>query len=165
MKPGFFELLKNINSKRRALSQMMGVIILVGITVAIGGVLAYTFIGQTDTLTQSDSVTPSNVAITKVGAVSYISANIKNTGNTDVNNMEILVEVDTDSATSGVQPFEAVFSPALIQPGQTGTVKAAVIDNAGVDISMTAGSKILVTINGTTANGGSISYPSAIRVR
>ena len=124
---------------------MIAVILLVGITVAMGGVLAYVFIGQTDTLTQSDSVTPSSVAIIDVGSTSYVSANVKNTGNADVSDLKIIVQVDTDSGTSGIQTFEADFSPTTIAPGQTATVNAAIVDNASADISMSSGEKYLVT--------------------
>jgi len=144
---------------------MIAVILLIGITVAMGGVLAYVFIGQTDTLTQSDSITASNVAIVDVGATSYVSANVKNTGNADVTGLNILVQVDTDSGTAGIQPFEASFNPSTISPGQTATVNTAIIDNTSADISMSAGEKYLVTVNGTTADGGNISYPTPVRVR
>lgn len=144
---------------------MIAVILLIGITVAMGGVLAYVFIGQTDTLTQSDSITASNVAIIDVGDTSYVSANVKNTGNADVSNLEVIVEVDTNSGTSGIQPFEASFNPATISPGQTSTVNIAITDTASADISMSAGEKYLVTVNGTTADGGNISYPTSVRVR
>ncbi len=144
---------------------MIAVILLVGITVAMGGILTYVFLGQTDTLTQSDSVTPSNVALIKVGSASHVSANIKNTGNADVLSMEVLVGVDTDAGTGGIQSFTANFSPATIQPGQTATVNAVIVDSTGADISLSSGSQYLVTINGTTADGGNISYPTSVRVR
>jgi len=144
---------------------MIAVIILVGITVAVGGILSYAFLGQTSTLTQSDSVTPSNMSIIKVGSTAHISANIKNTGNTDVTGMTVLVEVDADTATPGVQAFTVNFNPSTIQPGQSASVRAVIVDETGADISMPSGSQYLVSVNGITADGGSISYPIAIRVR
>lgn len=144
---------------------MLAAVLLIGITVAMGGVLAYVFMGQMDTLTQSDSVTPSNVSIVDVGSSSYISANVKNTGNGEITDLEIIVEVDTDSGTGGVQPFEANFNPTTLQPGQTSTVNAEIVDTGSSPISMSAGQEYLVTVNGTTADGGNISYPSATRVR
>ena len=144
---------------------MIAIILLVGITVAMGGVLAYVFIGQTDTLTQSDSITASNVAIIDVGSTSYVSANVKNTGNADVNGLNIIVQVDTDSGTGGIQPFEANFNPTTIAPGQTATVNTVIVDNASADISMSSGEKYLVVVNGTTVDGGNISYPISVRVR
>lgn len=147
------------------MSPMIAVIILIGITVAMGGVLAYVFMGQTDTLTQSDSVTPSSISLIKVGSTSFVSANVKNTGNADVNNLEIIVEVDTNTGSPGIQPFSIDFSPSTIRPGQTATVNAKIVDNVNAVISMTSGIQYLVSVNGTTADGGNISYPTAVRVR
>lgn len=152
-------------TQRRAMSPLIGVMLAIGMTVAVGGIVGISMMNQTDTLTQSDAVIPSNVSITKVGATSYISANIKNIGSSDVSLMSIEVQVDADTTTNGVQPFTAPFEPSTITPGQTTTVKTAILDSSSSNISMSQGSKYLVTIAGTTADSGAISYPISIRVK
>jgi len=81
---------------------MIVTIILIGITVAIGGIIATTTTDIVQTGLVLDAVEIKRLAIQNTGSESYITGMIKNTGNTDIHNAMVIV---TDGGDVFCAPF------------------------------------------------------------
>lgn len=151
--------------RRRGISGLMQVAMIVGIVIIFAGVL-FSFASDIfDVQTIADSISLQTVTLQSVNSDTYLSANIKNTGNTDVTGLRVQVLVDTDSTTRGVQPFVADILPSPLRPGMTGSVHEIVIDNSGDSITLATGSEVAIMINATTIDGSYLTEPVTVRVR
>lgn len=87
----------------------------------------------------------------------WVAVTIKNSGNKAFSSSIINLHVDTDSSLPGIQPFAAALEPATLNPGQTGSVSARIVDSAGSAIvAQNIGDTIPVEIVSTTTDGSTI---------
>ena len=157
--------MKALGKKRRAISGLMQVAMIVGIVIIFSGIL-FTFAGDIfDVQTIADSISLQKITVQKVGDETFVSANIKNTGNTEITDLEVMVMTDTDSTTSGIQPFEVAVNPATLTPGMTGSVYEKIVDSSSTDIVLSSGQEIAVVIGATSTDGSQLTEPVTVRVR
>lgn len=151
---------------RRAVSGMIVTIILIGIVVSIGGVLATTMTDIVTTGLVLDAVEIKRLNIQNTGTVSFITGMIKNSGNTDITNAEVSVIIDPAPAScGGVETFTAAFGSGatvgVLNSGQSKTVNSKIQcdDGAGnmVDARLTIGAKYQVEVSADIAGGGEYS--------
>ena len=155
----------NISKKRRGISGLMQVAMIVGIVIIFAGVL-FTFAGDLfDVQTATGAISVQKVFLQKVGSDTFVSVNVKNTGNSDIDSLDVEVMVDTDSVSSGVQPFTKSISPLPLVPGMTGSAYAKIVDSADDSIVFSSGQSVSVVINAETADDSSIIEPATVRVR
>jgi len=171
--------------KRQAAAGMLVPIILIGIVVALGSIIAVT---TTDIVTKGlvlDNVEIKRLNIQNTGTQSYITGMVKNAGNTDITDVTVIVTlaptVDTGTASGQDQDgvFITKFNPEDLNSGQSGTVNAQIwrdaSDNAlaSLDASstgstadaiqrLTIGEKYLVEIRATIAGGGEYSQTKVL---
>lgn len=154
-----------MKTKRRAISGLLQVAMIVGIVIIFAGIL-FAFAGDIfDAQTTAGSVSLQKILIQGAGADSYLSANVKNTGNSEVTALSVKIMLDTDSDTAGMQPFAQQLSPLPLAPGMTASVHALVVDSAGAAMAVTAGTEVAALIEATTAGGSRISEPVTVRAR
>ena len=157
--------MKTLGKKRRAISGLMQVAMIVGIVIIFSGIL-FTFAGDIfDVQTIADSISLQKISVQKVGDETFVSANIKNTGNTEITDLQVMVMTDTDSTTSGIQPFEVAVNPATLTPGMTGSVYERIVDSSSTDIVLSSGQEIAVVIGATSTDGSQLTEPVTVRVR
>ena len=151
--------------KRRAISGLLQVAMIVGIVIIFAGIL-FAFAGDIfDAQTTAGSVSLQKILIQGAGADSYLSANVKNTGNSEITALSVKIMLDTDSGTAGMQPFTQDLSPLPLAPGMTASVHALVVDSAGDAMAVTAGTEVAALIEAATAGGSRISEPVTVRAR
>ena len=136
---------------------------IVGIVIIFAGVL-FSFAGNIfNAQTITDSISMQKVIVQRVGAESFLSANVKNTGTVDVTGLEARVWIDTDPAP-GLQPFVAPLSPLPLAPGMTGSAYVGITDSDGDPVSLQSGRQVAVIINATTADGSLLTESVSARV-
>lgn len=161
----FLTIMRTISGKRRGVSGLMQVAMIVGIVIIFSGVL-FAFVGDIfDVQTITDSIALQKITIQHIGAETFVSVNAKNTGNNDVTSLQLQVMTDTDADASGVQPFTVPITPSPLSPGITGSAYAKLVDSAGDNIVLPVGKKIAVVLNATTADGSTLTEPTTVRVR
>ncbi|MDE0265555.1 MAG: hypothetical protein OXK17_00795 [Thaumarchaeota archaeon] len=122
--------------RRQAISGMIVTIILIGIVVSIGGILATTTTDIVQTGLVLDAVEIKRLAIQNTGTQSYITGMVKNAGNTDVQDVTVIVTVG-DTATVGGSSsqagsvFVAKFVPNDINSGVSATVNEPIRASTG----------------------------------
>ncbi len=155
---------------------MIVTIILIGIVVSIGGVLATTTTDIVTTGLVLDAVEIKRLNIQNTGSASYITGMIKNTGNTDITDATVIVTLDIGDATKDEDDiFVAKFAPENINSGVSATVnKKVLIDDtedrsssleastAGSEHRLTVGQKYLVEVRADIAGGGEFSQTKII---
>ena len=155
----------NIAKKRRGISGLMQVAMIVGIVIIFAGVL-FSFASDIfDVQTIAGSVSLQKIFVQQVGSEAFVSVNIKNTGNGDITALETQVMVDTDLATAGVQPFTVSLVPSPLTPGTTGSAYEKIVNADGTATSFTAGQEIAIVVRATTADGSQLIEPATVRVR
>ena len=143
----------------------MQVAMIVGIVIIFAGIL-FNFAGDIFSVqTVTDSISLQKVFIQNAGDETFISANIKNTGTTNIIDLDVVVLTDTSTSKSGLQPFVTSVSPSPLQPGMTGSVYTKLVDTNGSSIRLPTGQDIAVTINATTIDGSQLSEPVTVRAR
>ncbi len=153
-----------LGRKRRGVSGLMQVAMIVGIVIIFSGVL-FTFAGDIfDVQTVADSISLQKVFVQKVGDETFISVNTKNTGNSDITEIDVRVMVDTNPA-NGVQPFTTSISPSPLRPGMTGSAYERLTNSDGTNVDLSTGSEIAVILNATTTDGSMLTEPVTVRVR
>lgn len=156
---------------------MIVTIILIGIVVSIGGILATT---TTDTVTTElvlDAVEIKRLNIQNTGSSSYITGMIKNYDNTDIGNAVVIITLDiNDKGVDEDDLFIATFEPAGIHSGVTATVNEKIFvgdtenhsanQTASVendkDHYLTIGQKYLVEVRADIASVGQYSQTKVI---
>ena len=162
---------------RQAISGMIVTIILIGIVVSIGGILATTTTDIVTTGLVLDAVELKRLNIQNTGTASYITGMIKNSGNTDISNAIVIVTLDIgDDTVDEDDIFIAEFSPATINSGVSATVNQKIFvgdseDRSGSmtasaeddsDYRLTIGQKYLVEVRADIAGGGEYSQTKII---
>ena len=158
-------LMNHTCKKRRGISGLMQVAMIVGIVIIFAGVL-FAFAGDIfDIQTVADSVSLQKIFVQNVGDETYLSVNAKNTGNSEITSLVVVVLADTDTATNGVQPFVTSITPSPLKPGMTGSVYEKLEKADGSNIGFSTGQEIAVVLNATTTEGSQLSEPVTVRVR
>ncbi|HEX9846096.1 MAG TPA: archaellin/type IV pilin N-terminal domain-containing protein [Candidatus Nitrosotenuis sp.] len=146
-----------LGKNRRGISPAITSIILIGVAVAagIGGYTVYASTANTASL--KGAVTVEAVSLVKQSnGEEYLSITIKNSGNKAFASSSVNLQIDTDSASTGIQPFSASPLPAALNPGQTASVTARLINSAGTAITLqnigetTPLEIVVVTTDGST---------------
>ena len=165
------------NQPRQAISGMIVTIILIGIVVSIGGILATTTTDIVTTGLVLDAVEIKRLNIQNTGTTSYITGMIKNSGNTDISNAVVIVTLDiNDKSVDEDDLFIAAFEPTGIHSGVTATVNEKIFvgdtedrsttQTASVendrDHRLTIGQKYLVEVRADIAGGGQYSQTKVI---
>ena len=151
--------------KRRGISGLMQVAMIVGIVIIFAGILFAFAADIFDVQTVAGSVSLQKVFVQQVGAESFLSVNIKNTGNSDITTIEARLMIDTDPDTAGIQPFVASITPVPLVPGVTGSAYERIVDTSGDAIQLRTGQEIAVAIDATTSDGSELTEPATVRVR
>lgn len=121
---------------RQVISGMIVTIILIGIVVSIGGILATTTTDIVQTGLVLDAVEVKRLAIQNTGTQSYITGMVKNAGNTDVQDVTVIVTVGNtaevgDTNTVAGSTFVAKFVPNDINSGVSATVNEPIRASTG----------------------------------
>ncbi len=148
-----------LGKNRRGISPAITSIILIGVAVAagIGGYTVYASTANTASL--KGAVTIEAVSLVKQSnGEEYLSITIKNSGNKAFTSSSVNLQIDTDSASTGIQPFSASPLPAELNPGQTASITARLINSAGTAItSQNIGETTPLEIVVITTDGSTIS--------
>ncbi len=156
---------------------MIVTIILIGIVVSIGGILATTTTDIVTTGLVLDAVEIKRLSIQNTGTTSYITGMIKNSGNTDVTDAMVIVTLgNVTGDADGI--FVKKFRPDTINSGVTATVNAQIVigsddatgggsavvteSAAGTPHRLTIGEKYLVEVRANVAGGGEYSQTKII---
>lgn len=138
---------------------------IVGIVIIFAGVL-FAFAGDIfDAQTTAGSVSLQKILIQGAGGDSYLSANVKNTGNSEITSLDVKIMLDTDSSTDGMQPFSQALAPLPLSPGMTASVHALIADSAGGSMTVKAGTEVAALIEASTAGGSRMTEPVTVRAR
>ncbi len=150
--------------KRRGLSPAITTLIILGIAVIAGVAVFQNFQSQSSIASARGAITVESLALIKnPSGELWFSATIKNSGNKQIVSTAVNLQVDTDSGTSGIQPFLANPNPAALNPGQTASVFVRVDDSGGSPItSVNVGQSIPVEIRGTTPDGSVLTTPTSV---
>ena len=173
--------------KRQSISGMIVTIILIGIVVSIGGILATTTTDMVQTGLVLDAVEIKRLAIQNAGTQSYITGMIKNAGNTDVTDVQVIVRLGAAAGYDGTDDdddeiFVASFSPATVNSGVSATINAEITGDTGLacapgadgayectgtsadeaPIRLTIGEKYQVEVSALIAGGGQYSQTKVL---
>ncbi len=156
----------NINARKRlGISGLMQVAMIAGIVLIFSGTL-FTFAGDIfDVQTIAGSVSLQKIFVQQVDDETFVLINIKNTGNSDITELEAQLMQDTDSVTPGIQPFIISPSSSPLKPGMSGSAYEKIVDTDGDAISFVSGKEIAVIVNAITADGIKIIEHVTVRVR
>lgn len=155
---------KNPLKKRRALSPAITMLIILGISVLAGVAVFQNFQSQSSVASARGAITVENLALIKnPSGELWLSATIKNSGNKQIDSTVVNLQVDTDSGTTGIQPFSANPNPAALNPGQTASVFVRVDDSGGTPIiSLDVGESVPIEIRGITPDGSVVTTPTSV---
>lgn len=128
---------KKDGKPRQAISGMIVTIILIGIVVSIGGVLATTTTDIVQTGLVLDAVEVKRLAIQNTGTQSYITGMVKNAGNTDIVNAQVIVRFNGNPSNAAGTPqddedqiFVVNLTPTTINSGVSATVNQRIMADA-----------------------------------
>lgn len=144
--------------KQRGISPAITSIILIGVAVA-AGVGGYTVYASTaNTASLKGALTVEALSLVKQSnGEEYLSITIKNSGNKAFSSTSVNLQIDTDFATTGIQPFTSNPTPASLNPGQTASVTARIVDSVGTAItSQNVGDAIPIEIVAITTDGSTV---------
>jgi flagellin-like protein len=127
----------------RAISPLLGTIILIAITVGAGLVIYNLFFSTAGTLSAQLNIQVVSIDIVKTSSQTLVSATIKNTGNKPITSCTVYVYGDSGTAT---------LSLGSIEVGQT---KSANVRNPS-GFSVTAGKSYPVRIVVTASDGSTL---------
>ncbi|MGI0092560.1 MAG: hypothetical protein ACREA8_00490 [Nitrosotalea sp.] len=127
--------------KRKAMSQSMEIALIVGVVIAIVGVVAFSVTGGVQSLTQRASVSIAHSEFTKTfNGTYYLTADVKNDGNKKLTNLTVQVQ---DSVPYALAPL-----PLL--PGQTASYSGKVIPLPANPVS---GTQLPMTVKAISDDG------------
>lgn len=152
--------------KHRAISPAITTLILLGVAVA-GGFLAWSQMQSTAaTVGQSANLKIETVSLVKQSnGQEWLSVTVKNVGNKQLTGGAVSLQVDTDSGTGGIQPFTVNLTPATLNPGQTSSASALVVDTAGASItSQNFGDSIIIEATASGPDGSTVRHSSSVTV-
>ena len=155
----------NTTKRRRGISGIMQVAMIMGIVVIFAGAL-FVFANDIFTIhTTSSILVMQKVNVYDVNNEAYVSANVKNLGNQDVKDITLKVLLDIDESTPALDTFDLVLSPSLLGPGMSGSTQSKITYVNGTSFDLQQGIEIAIVLEGTTADGSTISESGVIRVR
>jgi len=144
---------------RQAMSGIIVVALIIGVSVALASSLCIFGADWMETMMSVDSIDIQSIAIKNTNTDSYISATVKNSGNSDITSLSIVVydgETKLDSHD---------FSPSSIKTGITTSVIGVLTDTDGTKKHpIDSGKTVLVEISATVSNGGKITETRTVRV-
>jgi P pilus assembly chaperone PapD len=151
---------------RNAISPAITSIILVGVAVAagIGGYAVYASTANTASLKGAMTIETASL-VKQSNGEEYLAVTIKNSGNKAFTTSSVNLQTDTDSVTSGMQPFAANPSPSFLNPGQTASVMARLVNSGGTPITaQNVGDTIPLEVAATTSDGSTIRQLTSVTV-
>lgn len=144
--------------RKRGISPAITSIILIGVAVA-AGVTSYSVFTSTANITSSRGafvVEAVNIA-KQANGEQWISITIKNTGNKAFSSSQINLQIDTDGAVDGIQPFTSEMSPSALNPGQTGSTTARITNGEGLPVvAHNIGDALPLEIVATMTDGSTV---------
>ncbi len=148
-----------------ALSSIVGIMIGIGITVAAGGTLFYTFQSQTDPFTTSSSIEVRNLNAVLKDNTLGITATVKNSGQTSITNVfvnEISVSkiTFTQSAVDGKGTLSTTGTGADKEYTQA-VLETAGMEGAGLDSTVEGGRSTALVLKVTSDGSGT---PATIKI-
>lgn len=155
----------HVSTKRRGISGLMQVAMIMGIVVIFAGVLVAFASEIFTTYTMSDSIAIQQLYIHNADGATYLSVNVKNTGNHDLQTVALDIMVDIDSTTAGLQPHTTTITPLPLSPGITGSAYEKLEDSGGADLVLPAGKEVALVLKATSVDGSIISEPTTVRVK
>lgn len=156
---------RNHLKRRRGISGLMQVAMIVGIVVIFASVL-FAFANEIFTVqTTSNSIAMQRVHMYNANGETYVAANVKNTGNHEISGVTLSVLVDTDPDTADIEPFERDITPSVLEPGVAGSVHERLTFANGTAFGLTTGQEAAVVIEATSSDGSLVAESAAVRVR
>ncbi len=153
------------SKKRRGISGLMQVAMIIGIVIIFAGILFAFASDIFEIQTTADSISLRKVFVQKVGEEAYLSASIRNVGTSAIDSVSVDVLVDTDTNTTGIQPFVMDVNPSPLEPGVTASGYEKIVDSDGDDIALTYGQDLSIVVRGNTTGGSMLSELSTVRVQ
>ena len=155
----------NITKKRRGISGLMQVAMIVGIVVIFAGAL-FVFASEIFTVqTTTNSIAMQRAHVYDVDGEAYVSVNVKNVGNNSVENTTLKVLIDTDPDTDDLDAFEIKILPLRLEPGMSGSAYSKITYTDGDPVSVQSGQEIATVLETVSSDGSVVSEPVVIRVR
>ncbi len=151
------------NPQRQAISGMIVTIILIGIVVSVGGILATTTTDLVSTGLVLETVEVKRLVIQNTQNSSFVSAMIKNNGNTDLKGAFITIQKDDGNCVPGYGNSSTNCGDAdntihfgknsdnanaITQSGESTTINAQLAERLPI------GKKVIVTIQADVVGGG-----------
>lgn len=152
--------------RRPGISPAITSIILIGVAVA-AGISGYSvFASTSNTASLKGAITVEGIDLVKqANGEQWLSVTVKNSGNKAFSSSHVNLHVDTDPAAGGIQPFTAALLPASLGPGQTGSISARIVDNAGAAIvAQNIGDAIPMEVVATATDGSTIREMASVVV-
>ncbi len=158
--------MEKIFKKRKAISTAILTLILIGIAVGAGLLVYNTFQSGASTVAMKSVVTIEHVSLVKTNTGdSFLSLTIKNEGNKKLTSSSANLQVDTDTATAGIQPFAMTPSPQALNPGQSASAYQRVQDSAGNAITnLVIGQTIPIVVTATAEDGSTVKTSTSVMV-
>jgi len=143
---------------RRGISPAITSIILIGVAVAAGIGSYSTYASTANTASLKGSLMVEGASLIKQSnGEEWLSVTIKNSGNKAFSTTLVSLQIDTDPAAPGIQPFVANPVPAALSPGQTASASARIVSSAGVPITdQNIGDTLPVEVTATTTDGSTV---------
>lgn len=127
--------------KRKAMSQSMEIALIVGVVIAIVGVVAFSVTGGVQSLVQRTSVTISHSEFTKTfNGTYYLTVDVKNDGNKKLTSLTAQVQ---DSIPYTLAPLPLI-------PGQTASYSGKVIP---IPANPTSGTQLPLIVKAISDDG------------
>jgi len=134
-------------SRRRAISEMLGVIILLSLTIVAGVLVYQIFTGKSNVASSATALSIQSVTIS--GENSVMTITVQNTGTSTINSIN--VQVYQSGSTVSIS---GSFSPSTIAPGQTasGTFTG----------TFTPGQQYTVVVTATSSSGSTTTATATV---
>jgi hypothetical protein len=137
-------------NRRKAISEMLGVIILLSLTIVAGVLVYQIFTGKSNVASSATAISIQSATISGVNNVMVLT--VQNTGTTTIQSLSVKVYQGSNSFTPG-----GSFSPSSIAPGQTAS--GTFTPPSGQ--TFTSGMQYTVVVTATSSSGSSTSSTSA----
>jgi flagellin-like protein len=151
---------------RRGISPAITSIILIGVAVAAGisGYSVFVSTANTASLKGTLIVEDANL-LKQANGEMWLSVTIKNSGNKAFSSNIVNLHLDTNPSIAGIQPFVVTLQPSPLNPGQTASASAQVIDSAGFAITWpNIGDALPIEIVSTGTDGSTVREITSILV-
>jgi|APSaa5957512535_1039671.scaffolds.fasta_scaffold02143_9 flagellin-like protein len=144
--------------KRQAVSGVLAAVLLIGITVSLAALVLTFGSDFTENALVVEPITIENLSVKNSGTTSYIHATVKNTGNGDLNDMQITI------FDNGSELDVVLFSQSTIGTGETSSTTQQITNSSSTHY-LPYGKEVLVQIKADTPTGSSVETdPATVRV-